>query len=977
MNRTKKNDETKEWPTFLKDEPAGEDRLDSFEKLAEATSDMVREIEGGITVCVSGAWGAGKSTFIRILDGKLRSQKGRPLSGASGRIAGENVEEIKFNPHVFVYDAWAHSGDPLRRAFLSSLLQSLWQRAGWLEEPRKFSRRSLCEILQGVAKPSKAEREPWATLQERLAGRYKEVTKTSQVQIGIWGRLFLFAGFAWTVKDSLLKYAMAPVIAPLPSIGSEVAVAVAAWLAFVAIGWTIIWSGGLSAVLANKGSVSETVNTSEEPVPSSIEFAEHFKQIGAAALGANAGRRLIVVLDNLDRLEKKEREDAWAFLRSFIDNSFVATEDWYKQIWVVVPWATPVAESGEETGVDIDTGLSEKLFQIRLDLPPPTLFHWEKSLVDMLVEAFGGPRERFSPVVRVFHQLYSSEADLTMRRIVRFVNDLVVLEYRWRGVPLAILSAYLLLGSNGGVVRALLDNERINELRRKIGITDLGGANAPVVGEAKADEVTLAEQFAMMYYGLSDPGMAMNRALVPAWTEVLQKGELKEALKLLRNRSSVNALRILASDFWSWADEALKTKNTFYVLSVLGRLAGHRAANENLVRLKDSETWSAIAQGVRDAMAVFALSPLGNEGLRRAYASYLRIVPKSDEAGIVALNSIEMYAGSSSLDEHTSPQIASLLFLPALQAAMSATAIPLVIPFRGAQYLRFCEDVAEQVATRSIHSIEDLYKRGFGKWESNGGWTSVTGELPKWKIGRSFSRALPITMRVANTDVLVEAFDSFVFAFCNTVDPAIQPSPDLSEHEAAFEYFIIRMGATRWIDVLARDANRRRMFDVVAINVPSLPPSDVHLVVFLLLLIGGAHQVATETSALEEEPAWKATHVGQGRFRSVMTTPIIANRYADALARFEWLARLTGTNFRDRAGDDTDVIHYWKGMAAAVRAALDKRYPGPTGDDEEAIEAIFAVHDVAQHPKAIDSNDSVRKVPPPADSTEVKENEPA
>ena len=57
----------------------------------------------GRSIALVGDWGSGKSTVVELLKKQLSNTQ----------------------THLFIYDAWAHQGDSLRRAFLDDLIVSL------------------------------------------------------------------------------------------------------------------------------------------------------------------------------------------------------------------------------------------------------------------------------------------------------------------------------------------------------------------------------------------------------------------------------------------------------------------------------------------------------------------------------------------------------------------------------------------------------------------------------------------------------------------------------------------------------------------------------------------------------------------------------------------------------------------------------------------------------------------------------------
>ncbi len=104
--------------------PADQDmfRGSSHEKVAENVAQIIRTPDVNI-IGLEGELGSGKSTIINL----LKNDK-------------ENKNELSF----FYFDAWAHEGDPLRRIFLESLINSFKENEknlsiiNELEEKRKI-----------------------------------------------------------------------------------------------------------------------------------------------------------------------------------------------------------------------------------------------------------------------------------------------------------------------------------------------------------------------------------------------------------------------------------------------------------------------------------------------------------------------------------------------------------------------------------------------------------------------------------------------------------------------------------------------------------------------------------------------------------------------------------------------------------------------------------------------------------------------
>src|SRR5262245_5937401 len=89
---------------LIPDIPASEDEFGVHENIANSIVDLVMTEDGGRTVSIEGKWGSGKSTIINLIRKKF----------------SDNPTKL-----VFLFDAWTHQGDPLRRTFLETLIAFL------------------------------------------------------------------------------------------------------------------------------------------------------------------------------------------------------------------------------------------------------------------------------------------------------------------------------------------------------------------------------------------------------------------------------------------------------------------------------------------------------------------------------------------------------------------------------------------------------------------------------------------------------------------------------------------------------------------------------------------------------------------------------------------------------------------------------------------------------------------------------------
>ncbi len=131
---------------LLSDAPTRKDAF-SHASVADAIAELVTTEIGAKCIGLTGTWGSGKSSVVEILRHKL------------SELGHGNLD-------VFVFDAWAHQGDPLRRSFLEQLINRL-SSIRWLKHP-----------------------EYWEGKKEELARRTQVTSTTSQPQLTFLGGAF-------------------------------------------------------------------------------------------------------------------------------------------------------------------------------------------------------------------------------------------------------------------------------------------------------------------------------------------------------------------------------------------------------------------------------------------------------------------------------------------------------------------------------------------------------------------------------------------------------------------------------------------------------------------------------------------------------------------------------------------------------------------------------------------------------------------
>jgi len=138
--------------------------------------------------------------------------------------------------------------------------------------------------------------------------------------------------------------------------------------------------------LLNKTTETTETETVETPNPTSIEFERYFNAIVNEALLNHPQRRLLLILDNIDRVDSNTALSIWSTLQTFLQERG-SHEKWFQQVWILVPydprglqkiWSTP--GSLDLPGRSSSDSFIDKSFQIRFQVSPPLLSDWKAYL---------------------------------------------------------------------------------------------------------------------------------------------------------------------------------------------------------------------------------------------------------------------------------------------------------------------------------------------------------------------------------------------------------------------------------------------------------------------------------------------------------------------------------------------------------------------------------------------------------------------
>lgn len=418
---------------LLDDIPATADEFGPHRKIADLIRDDILHTQEGRSIALVGDWGSGKSTVVELLKAEFPQSDTDPV-------------------HLFIYDAWSHQGDSLRRAFLDDFITSL--------------KGKLCDDQFKNATESVWNRtETITTTTEPVLRRHAKVLLLTLALVPLGMELFSLPekkGFVEALCDANNVLAILFLAAP-----------VFVTSLFGILNWSK-WAGAKDFLFGEshkepKFSVLsfffEKVQGRIErkhvktPVDSIHSFREVFSQVLDDALANHSDLRVVIVIDNIDRIPPDQAREFWSTMQTFFGESGGLRKPKSKKYWLVAPFSEEALSFLFSGAVSAETGdgtdkvqakkrakaYVDKTFGLAFYVPPPILTNWRKYLLGKLSYAFPEHNHSELILVRDAFDFARSSSTITPRDMKLFVNNLVAL-YRQRGdeIPLHVLSIYIL-----------------------------------------------------------------------------------------------------------------------------------------------------------------------------------------------------------------------------------------------------------------------------------------------------------------------------------------------------------------------------------------------------------------------------------------------------------------------------------------------------------------------------------------------------
>ncbi|WP_435640881.1 P-loop NTPase fold protein [Micavibrio aeruginosavorus] len=508
-------------------EDVNDSGFSNHKDIAEAIVRIVNHNNGG-SIALLGPWGSGKSSIIKMVEGQICKNDSKNL--------------------FFIYDSWRFENDPSRVSFLQELLNSV--------PADKFKHSEYGDELEAIK-----------------TGR---TIQKNKIKIDFWSGLF-FCVYACSVAvaASSLAEDLAHFMSQSALVSSMYILSILAlfiWPVSLLIGGSDRFGKMFPFAFFKNADVFKEVLTEHED-----QTATRFRIFFERILGGASFDKIVIVIDNLDRLSPNKAQEVWSSLQG------IFLQQAHENLWVIAPFLDDKLAKGSGVG---GKAFVDKFFDITLHVQPALLLDKqnfiEEKLREILEADSGSAVERIS-------KLYSSlsgesmNSDKTPREIIKFCNELLALRAVWEGVDIPVTTMAVFILRRSDVLKMLLDKNFLGSLSRK---------DKRLVGDQFFEK-----NMAALHYGVR-PERAIHVLLYEQIENCLLKsarlnegGALNDAnhyqqelIKLMRYDGALSVLREIVTDKISyWVQDIDKVLNVFSSLSGL-----------NSYFLKDQREFQAI-----------------------------------------------------------------------------------------------------------------------------------------------------------------------------------------------------------------------------------------------------------------------------------------------------------------------------------------------------------------------------------------------
>ena len=434
----------------LTENVSSEDHLKDqvHKKTSEAIFDFIktdRSSSEGLTIGLEGAWGSGKSHVINLV---------------RERFSGFN------DTLFFSFDAWAHEGDPLRKAFLNELINEAKRKLEnqpsgssnteilleALTEMREDVNRGNTTTVKSNSSPSKLG----------LYLAFSIVTTPIGIELLSSRPSMGFDFYLGSLSkvDWRLLFGSAFL---LPLILAITKIIVSRIQSFKTLNWMFhkVWRPkrkGVSEVKETGSDDTEDSSTNsktkfftsiqteftnqktmENGEPTSWEFSRIYSDLinTIASHNGTGFRKVVVVIDNIDRLSREHARNVWSTLQTFFQSRSSPQQSSGKppqNVWYLVPYDRKAFceaiddikdKASDSQDLSSELGLLDKNFQVVFEVPPVVSSTWVDYFSTLCTVAFENrwPARDIDDFKAAFERINSKlESSPTIREMRSIVN---------------------------------------------------------------------------------------------------------------------------------------------------------------------------------------------------------------------------------------------------------------------------------------------------------------------------------------------------------------------------------------------------------------------------------------------------------------------------------------------------------------------------------------------------------------------------
>lgn len=491
---------------FLDDRPcSGPSAFGIHEAVASAIS---KEIEYGepSNIAIIGDWGSGKSTVLARIDEKL------------------NSESVMFH-----FDAWAHSGDSLRKSFLLSLGEKLVSASSDRESSEDELNKIKSEIDGTTTVTHHSEKATFPPL-------------TSSLMFGVG--IFAFTQVLCAAFVSLLSVSPIDVF---PNISSYDFISNAS--SFLSLSFALLsavfiylkrekahpekYDGVMDELtyFFGKKPITTTIKQEERAaILDSLAFESYYRSLLESPV--LIGKKLVIAFDNIDRLRENELHAAWNTLQVFAGDGEPIKNATTKP-WVLLPISRTVFNQLDSSGGE---GVISKVFIRSFEIPTPISTDWKTYFINLTAASFPKASEKDLQLVYAIASRALLKAEKRVpRNAKQFINEMVSQMLVYHSVDLVSIAVFCYLRRC-----ASFRDEQCSFMDFMISIIGGNSEYEHFISLIETDAHSLRDDLAMMTFGQFSAAKA---------SEVYVSSVVSKAI---RDQTGINVDSIIGDRLGAW-----------------------------------------------------------------------------------------------------------------------------------------------------------------------------------------------------------------------------------------------------------------------------------------------------------------------------------------------------------------------------------------------------------------------------------------